>query len=270
MYSRVQFFFAVILLVSSSVAFSQEPQIQLSTPKQLYFEGVKNYQSKDYKKASESFRMAFEKAPMNRSILFNWGLSEYQLGHIGMAAAAWRRTLSMDPDFGAARRALNFISPKISAANAGEKSFFETFRSIVLQNVTGMQIGLLGLLLFIVTGWTWLSYFGKHRRALIEQKSFPSFPVFSVIYVALLALTLFTGVGKIYDFFQPRATIVTTSASVFSGPNDKSPTLFEISEGFEVILRRRTQGWSQVASPGGLSGWVKQESLFQTSGFHRW
>lgn len=262
--------FALVLsLWAGHFAQSQEPHIQSPSAKELYLSGVKSFQNSQFKEAADSFRMAFEKDPDNRAILFNWGLAEHRLGRIGMAAATWRRALALDPDFQAAQQALQVIQPKISSTNI-EPDFFESFRASVLVHVSGTQLALLTALLLFASGWLLLRFIGQRRRALENEKPLPAFPALGLTFFVLFLFATFTSLSKVYDFFQPRATIVATTASVYSGPSDESPSLFELSEGFEVILNHSQGAWRQVTSPGGLSGWMKREALFQTSGRHQW
>lgn len=256
---------------TGSTSHAQESHIQSPSAQELYLSGIKSYQSSKFEEASQNFRLAFAKEPQNRSILFNWGLSEYKQGRVGMAAAAWRRALAIDPDFSVARRALEVLAPELpSAQSLSDGKFFETFRSTVLVHISLTQVATATALFLLGAGWLLLTYLGKRRRALDEEQQLPSFPSIGIAFLVLFFLSSFTGLTKVYDFFQPRATVITTTASVFSGPSENSSSLFELAEGLEVIMSREKGPWRQVSSPGGLSGWVKQDSLFQTSGLQKW
>lgn len=268
------YYFGLVLSVGLSVSLqsqAQESHIQSPSAQELYLSGIKSYQSSKFEEASQNFRLAFAKEPQNRSILFNWGLSEYKQGKIGMAAAAWRRALAIDPDFSVARRALEVLSPELPTAQSlSDGKFFETFRSTVLVHVSLTQVATVTALFLLGAGWLLLTYLGKRRRALEEEQQLPSFPSVGVALLIMFLLSSFTGLTKVYDFFQPRATVIATTASVYSGPSENSSSLFELAEGLEVIMNREQGTWRQVSSPGGLSGWVKQDSLFQTSGLQQW
>lgn len=247
--------------------YAQEPHIQSPSAQELYYSGVKAFENSNFQEASQNFRLAYTKSPRNLQILFNWGLSEYKLGRIGMAAGAWRRALALDPDFGLADQALRVLSPELpSTQTYGEAQFFENFRKTILSRVTLTQIGVATALFLFGSGWILLSYLGGRKRAKEEEKSLPAFPGIGVGLLILFLVTSGIGLSKIYDFFQPRATVIANLASVYSSPSENSSSLFEIAEGLEVVMNRQQKGWRQISSPGGLSGWVKEESLFQTSG----
>lgn len=266
----MRLFSTFLLLWMSSISLAQEPAIETGTSEQLYLTGVSHFQKQQYKEAADSFRLAFQKDRNNRAILYNWGIAEHKLGNSGMAAGAWRRALNVDPEFSRAAKALDFISPQISASRSQDLGFFETFRQNILNHVSPAQLGGTSILLLFSSGWLLLGYLGKRRRAFNENTSLPTFPAIGLSLFILCLLSMSIGAAKVYDLTQPRATIITTTASVFSGPHNDSPTLFEVSAGFEVILRRHQEGWMQVVSPGGLSGWMKKDSLFQTSGWDLW
>jgi hypothetical protein len=65
---------------------------------------------------------------------------------------------------------------------------------------------------------------------------------------------------------MPRATIIADKVSAQIAPGEGQNSLFELYAGFEVLLSNTTPGWTQVRYPGGLTGWVKNDSLMPTSG----
>ncbi len=46
-----------------------------------------------------------------------------------------------------------------------------------------------------------------------------------------------------------------------SGPGEDNPQLFNLPEGSVVVENQCRSGWCQVATPGGLSGWVPAEGV---------
>ncbi|RYZ80842.1 MAG: hypothetical protein EOP06_24605 [Proteobacteria bacterium] len=81
-------------------------------------------------------------------------------------------------------------------------------------------------------------------------------------FVFCASLTLL----KAYDLSIPRATIVVDKVSAQTAPGEGQTALFDLYAGFEVIVRSAEKDWIQITYPGGLTGWVKKDSLLATSG----
>src|SRR5690606_12570907 len=127
----------------------------------------------------------------------------------------------------------------------------------------------LTLVCLAVGGWLLLTYFGRRRKAFQHEEPLPNFPWMGSALAALFAVAITLSGLKAFENPVPRATAI-VSSPVRSAPSDASSTLFELREGADVILRQAKKGWTQIRYPGGMSGWVPNEALFQTSGMQLW
>ena len=73
-----------------------------------FLDGVKAYQTKNYKEAQNIFSSLSKEYPDNPHLLFNLGLSEFQLQHHGSALGLWRKAKSLDESFTPAQKAINY------------------------------------------------------------------------------------------------------------------------------------------------------------------
>lgn len=234
---------------------------------EAYQKGLKHYQDKDFSRAREHFKMAWSSEPQNPLVLYNWGLSEYQLENNGMALAAWRKALFLDPDLEPASRAIEFLMSTSSVGSTSYRGgYWESYRAKILSRVSINQIFLLTLVLLVSCGWLVIRYLGQRKMAVEEELPLPPIPWLGIALLVFFLAFQMTAALKVYDYFTPRATVIAQTVTVKSAPTKDSSTLFEIYEGSEVLLKRKTSDWSQVKYPGGLTGWVESQSLFHTSG----
>jgi hypothetical protein len=122
----------------------------------------------------------------------------------------------------------------------------------------------LALILFLSTGWSWLTHLGARRRALQNETVMPAPPILPVIFSVLLVGGFFLWAAKTWDMSETRATIVVEKVSVLTAPTDQSASLFDLFEGLEVVVRQTHDNWMQVTYPGGMTGWIPKTSLFIT------
>lgn len=211
--------------------------------------------------------MAWTLDPVNKYILYNWGLSAYQVEKRGLALGTWRKALFLDPGFSPARHALRFAEQELNLSYfLRNASWTERFRYQYLNYISINWLLLLSVLLLTATGWWGLGYWGQRKNALTHDLPLPKFPTLTLMSGLLLLASLSLTTWKAIDILQPRATVITANTSVYSSPHQEAPRLFQLNEGVEVILRQNTNNWTQITYPGGLSGWVQTGQLFQTSG----
>ena len=106
------------LFLASSFSFG-ETTMPVETEPSGFLNGVKAYQAKDYQKAKDIFKSLSEEYPDNPSLLFNLGLSEFQLGHQGLALGLWHQALFLDRSFSPALEAINYAENKLFPEKKG-------------------------------------------------------------------------------------------------------------------------------------------------------
>ena len=57
------------------------------------------------------------------------------------------------------------------------------------------------------------------------------------------------------------AVVVDNTVYVYSGPSDSFTRLFTIHEETVLRIQREENGWSQVSTMSGFSGWIESESF---------
>lgn len=261
-------FFTLLFVVLSSTVVRAADEKQ--SFEDLFRQGVASYQTKDYEKSRDLLSKAVELEPRNAAAISNLALSVYQLGDKGRAIGLFRQALAIDPQQSEARGGLRFALNHLEVKEIPHR--IETFESIRENFLQSFQLkhllGLTGIFL-LGFGWLLLSWMGARKRALRTDEVPPSFPwpvgaLGTLFFISFIALIL-----KIYDASLPRGTVVGKVVSAKSLPGENGVALFDLHEGFEVLLGESQEKWIQVTYPGGLTGWIPSENLLSEKIDHR-
>lgn len=283
----VSFLYSSLILVpfAPSLGFSQEtvpaeepaspeptPPIQATPAMEpasndgLFEKGLDAYQKKQFAEARDAFQRLLETSSSKPrvSVLHNLALSEFQLGQKPRALAMWRKALSDHPDFKPAQQGRDFLESQ-SSMRPFERDSVALWQRRALEQLSIYQILCLEALLIAVVGTLGIRYFSERRIALDGQLPLPPFPTLAASLTLVLILS--TGVIglKLKDGMTTRATVVVNKANVRSLPTDESVSLFELSGGTELLVRRINDGWVQIQNSEGASGWVKSTDALITS-----
>jgi hypothetical protein len=194
------------------------------------------------------------------------GLSYFQIKKKGLSIAMFRRALFVEPSQGVAEAGLNFVLSQLEVKEIPHQiETYERLRSTVLNSVSLNGFHVLTLLLLFSSGYIWLQFLGRRRKSFELEEAPPSTPVIGLLLAVGFTFSVIFTALKVYDLNIPRATIITDKVSAQTAPGDGQSGLFDLYEGFEVIVRNAANDWIQVSYPGGLTGWVKKDSLMSTS-----
>lgn len=276
-------FIAVFLLIFSSSCFAADgdlPQAQTAqvvtethpTPdapvdaSAAFAQGIAAFRKNDFATARTAFRASLAKDPSQVAAWFNLGVSEQRLGNKGAAMAYLRKALALMPGFQPARDALAYTRKTLDKSDIPhDVETWESLRNTVLVSASIHQFSLLTLILFFLTAWLALIYVGQRRRARLDEKPMPAFPILASVTGALFASCLALSICKLIDDQDVRGTVLTKKIEARALPDTTSTTLFELYEGLEVIVQQSRQGWVQVTYPGGATGWIPRAALFTTA-----
>lgn len=243
------------------------PTEPAATFESAFQSGLAAYQKQDYAAAQASFVQALTLRPDENSTLFNLGLTASRMGQRGWSLGYFRRVLAQDPGHSEARQALNFSLKQNPPREIPHQiETWETLHASVLSLASLATFAFLSLLIFFAAAWTWLTYLGARNRALKAETALPAPPILAIAFTLVLAAALTLTGAKVLDLREARATIVLEKVSAQTAPSDQAPSLFDLFEGLEVLVRQVKGDWIQVTYPGAMTGWVPKNSLFVTQG----
>ncbi|MBV2168180.1 MAG: tetratricopeptide repeat protein [Bdellovibrio sp.] len=231
----------------------------------LFTQGTQAYLAKDYAKAQSLFRTALDKDPDNATTLTNLALAEFQMGKKPLAIGLLRKALAHDPELPTAHAGLKFALSQMQVKDVPHQiEAYETLRAKLLQPIPLSAYLVLSAITFFAAGWSLVSYIGRRKKALHEERSLPPFPMIGSFLT--LAFVIFTGLLalKSYDATVLRGTIIEEKVSLQTAPGDNQVAILDLYGGLEVIAHKTEGDWVQVTYPGSLTGWIKKSSLLMT------
>lgn len=251
-----------ICISLSQFAHSQSP----GQSAEVHFRnGLNAFQKSDYEAARTEFTNALKLEPSNVDVLYNLGLTEYKAKNEGLALGLWRKALAIEPGNDRVAHAISYGENALpQRAVARGSDLYESFRKAFLVGNSLLSLLAINLVLFAFAGWILIRYFAARSRAIENEEPSPSIPYVGIFFVLLFLMATALAGAKLYDLSIPRGTIVADKVEVKTSPDAASATLFELFEGLEVVVRQSSQDWIQINYPGGLSGWVPANSVFQS------
>lgn len=250
-----------LLVIPCSLIFAEASRAGPS-----FSQGVKSYQENQLESAREHFQQELKDSPDNSTTIYNLGLVEYKLGRRGLGLAYWRKSLDLDPGNSRTLAAIKFATDELlTNKSLPTKPLFENLRSSVLVYMSLAPSLLFAALFLFAAIWILLTFLGSRRRAQLLGTSPMRYPLYGYMLWIFSALFLGITILKNMDLKTKRATVISSSAIMRSGPNEEATNLFELFEGTEVIVRQFKDTWTQVSLPGKNSGWVLSAQLFTSS-----
>lgn len=252
-------------LVFALIFFSFLANSQTESSADLFTKGTQSYAQKEYKKAQELLTQALDKDPGNPSTLTNLALAEFQLNNKLVAIGLVRKALTIDPNLAVAQTGLEFMLSQISIKEVPHQNeAYEFIRTHFLVSYSHHSFLILSALSLFSAGWIWLSFAGRRKRSIEEEKSPPSTPIIGIFLG--FVFVIFTGLAalKFYDSTVLRGTIIEDRVSLQTAPGENQVVILDLYGGMEVIARQVQGDWVQVTYPGSLTGWIKKSSLLMT------
>lgn len=239
---------------------------QNSTAETAFTSAIAAFQKNDFNAARAAFNQALSADPSNPIVLFNLGLTEQKAGHNGLALALWRKALASKADFEPAQRAISSTRTKLDRTEIPhELELYESLRSAALTTIPLSKYLAATAVLLALSGWLTLGYWGRRRRAQLDEKPMPGFPVAASVLTLLFVLSLGLSAAKAYDDRTPRGTVISKKIEARSAPDAQATPLFDLYEGLEVIVQQTSVDWVQVTYPGGSTGWIPRNALLATN-----
>ncbi|MDG0814817.1 tetratricopeptide repeat protein [Bdellovibrio svalbardensis] len=255
----IVFFFTLIL---PSLLWAQN-----ATFAEYFKQGTQFYSAKEYEKARDAFAKAVETDPHNATALTNLALAQFQLGKKPLAIGLLRKALASDPELTTARAGLKYAQSQMEIKDVPHQiETYESVRSKLLAPVPLLAYLILTALLLFAAGWVLLSYLGRRRTALHEEKSPPPTPVIGLLFSLGFIVSLTLLCLKIYDSSILRATVIEEKVSLQTAPGENQAAILDLYGGMEVVVKTLDKDWAQVTYPGSLTGWIKSSSVIITSG----
>ncbi len=224
----------------------------------LFAEGNKAYQAKDFAKAIERYEQLATDGYKSSDLEYNLGNAWYRQGSTGRAILHFERALVLEPKHQAAAKNLAFLRSKITTDIEPLPDFFlkQWWKSAQMAlGATGM--GLLAMLLWWA-GFGALAVWqiGKSR----PQKKWGLIAGVCLLGISLLPFALAMS-RTAYGKHSGEAILVQKTAILRSAPEDGSQEVLTIAEGTKLKQITQLEGWWQVSLENGETGWLPEQAM---------
>ncbi|MEZ4870899.1 MAG: SH3 domain-containing protein [Bdellovibrionales bacterium] len=196
------------------------------------------------------------------------GLSATQINQLGLAVGAFDEHFFGPPVF-FCKNTFRGNRKKNPAVKPGHGNSPLSNLTAGIINYTPTDVGLALLIATLLfAGWNGIKFLGQRKKAFEEELTLPNFPIpVAASFILLIALCLVLTI-KINDLTKVKGTIILNEQPLYSGPTETSASLFKLSEGFEVIIKKHQNDWTLITYPGGFTGWVPDETIFKHTGWY--
>ena len=231
--------------------------------------GLKHYQQAQYTEAQNTFQSLLESYPHNPTLLFNLGLTHYQLGHHGLAMGLWHKVLDQNPYFVKAAQAINFTqrqTPRPFSQISWEERIRKWVLAYIPWDICLFLIATFGFFFL----WLKIKYLAICHFAIKKRNERPTIPTNLIILGLTFVFVLIVTLLKMKDYTTLRAITISPKSLIYVSPSQETASLFELSEGSHVIIEQTNNDWVQIIDLKGQIGWVEQKHIFHYAGEKLW
>lgn len=223
------------------------------TKPKSFLDGVKAYQAKNYEESKQIFTSLSKEHPDNPQLLFNLGLSEFQLQNPGLALGLWRKAISLDKSFTPTQRAINYVESLLFPDK--QNSSFTNNLYNKAENLSLHFWFFLSLTSAFIFFWYILEYRVKFKKSPL------SWPIW--IYTLPVPMILSTSLlFLIYkDQCRIKATVIEKNRFTYANPSLDAPSLYKLKEGQLVFVEKFHGKWTQIRTLSGSPSWIPSSSL---------
>lgn len=268
---------ATLIVALGAVARPALPQTA-ETPSALFERANASYEGGDFEGAIGLYATLVDMGVSDPDLDYNLGNAYYKLGAVGPAILHYeraRRLAPRDPD----------IAENLSLARAllRDRQFLEEsswLRRAVLwphNNLSTRETFLLASFWYVVLTVVLLGLIFR-RSSLLSRvyarlsilspgrllglDKTQDFALAACVALLLAGVTGLSAHGKYRaETLRPDGVVLDEEVAVYSGPSDDSTLQFKIHEGTIVRIEGARARWAQVRLPGGLSGWIRSETV---------
>lgn len=231
----------------------------------LFDSGVAYFKEGSYDKAISTYANLLKSGERAPEIFHNLGLAHYYKGEKGWALAYFRELAQSQPRNRSLVKTIDHIESQLAQKDFDrERGIGEDINSIILRWFLLPEMLLLHLSSLAYFGVLVVWRMAKRRRNVnIEERTALLTPGLYVGLFFLVSLTLLV-LMKINMEATDFATIVSKNRLILkSGPSQNAADLYDLFEGFEVVVDSEFKDWVQITYQDRITGWVKSENIWK-------
>jgi len=247
----------IYLLVWLSVLCFSFAQTTMGAVEEYLQRGVFEYQNNNFSQALDNFLLAENSGVKNPDLYYNIGNSYYMLNDKPRAIVYYKRALLMDSAHQPAQKNLEYVLSLTTDSQSSEEE--NLLGSLIEKAFYFLSINTL-LLVFLGLFLVFILLIHIQWRSVNTDTTMLRFVNFIVLFILLF----FAGVvcARVFLVNDNEGVITENTVYVYSGPSESFTRLFTIHEGTVLkIKQQQDNGWTQMTTTSGWSGWIKTESF---------
>jgi hypothetical protein len=224
-------------------------------------------QREDWDTAVAEYERAAALLPQRSALIsYNLGTAYAQAGDLGRATYHLRRAIDFRGGptteiVEATRYNLGIVRRRAelqATASGNQIDRPQTWWDLVVEALRARGIGWLSL----VSGWAFVATLWVHRRRKHTGRSTTVTGAISIVLALCFVLPgTFHGLAIRADRTAPAAIVLDADIDAREGPGSHSPVELTLQAGAQVRIVDRTPGWARVRLPGGIEGWVPEDTI---------
>jgi tetratricopeptide (TPR) repeat protein len=213
------------------------------------------YTKGDFQEAAKLYQQMVDAGARNTEIYFNLGNAYYQVHDLGRSLLNYRRAAQFIPR----DEDLRLNIARVRAQRVDMPNAYITISDQIAQWesawLSNSEAGQIVLFLWWISCGCLAAYFLlPYRRMWARWGAIVSLMIFVFIGIT-------TSVRVIVDNTYPPAIIVSSTASVLTGPDIQYMQIFELHAAGEVRIMERQNDWVHIQLPDLREGWVKADAI---------
>lgn len=220
----------------------------------LLVSAEKAYESKNYKKAIESYEQLLKEGYTSSHLYYNLGNAYYRNNQLGKAIYNYERAKKIDPNNADVKNNLAIAYSKtIDKIEVKENFFISAVKTNVLSTFSTsvwawFTIGL-SVLVFV-----FLYLFFAGPSTMVKRLSF----FVTVVLLVVLFVVYFLGKSAVNAKTENNFAVITSpQIKIYTEPSSTSSSKFNLHEGTRVKIIDMNADWILIKLENGNEGWLK-------------
>jgi hypothetical protein len=224
----------------------------------LFETGNQHFRAGDIQQAKDVYLSIVNEGINNYKVFYNLGNSFFKTGDIGRAVYYFRRAQKLNVRDSDIRVNLDIARRVVDETESIHTSESLYQRLIAIAGYAGaFGLSVSTVVLWLITACVFV--IAKTSRNRSVRRRMIRATVISLFLC--LASVFLLGILVHHTEFVTHAVAVDDPVIARNGPGDHFTGIYEQQPGYEMIVKRRQNGWVEVALPNGFTGWVPAQSI---------